>query len=345
MVSLSPRTASVSPKTLTTTSTSGSYTTEGTSTIPLNRSATRLRGFAQFRNLNSPVQLSSTLSPRTPTYRFASTLATSPNPEGQVLVVRDDDSPVSPKQTKHLSVNWMPQVGGKHTSIPRDPMTPETTPVTPIENANDQSNSRSIPRSQPAKQKVHENLPLRCATDVDTTKAQSDSDEDRNRGLDSPITKEDSKDLPTVRLIPHFEISASKPSLNFPIITRTLSEKDTILKIGRYSGREGQTPVESESRNSSNIGFKSKVVSRRHCELWCEDGEWFIKDVKSSSGTYLNHVRLSPASTESRPFPVKDGDIVQLGVDFKGGEDMIFRCVKIRIECNRSWQTQLNNFK
>jgi hypothetical protein len=47
---------------------------------------------------------------------------------------------------------------------------------------------------------------------------------------------------------------------------------------------------------------------------------------------------------ESRPFPVSDGDLVQLGIDFKGGEEVIFRCVKIRIEINRGWQKSLNSF-
>lgn len=42
---------------------------------------------------------------------------------------------------------------------------------------------------------------------------------------------------------------------------------------------------------------------------------------------------------------MNDGDVVQLGIDFRGGEEMIFRCVKIRIECNRGWQKALNNFK
>lgn len=46
----------------------------------------------------------------------------------------------------------------------------------------------------------------------------------------------------------------------------------------------------------------------------------------------------------SRLYTVKDGDIVQLGIDFRGGEEMIFRCVRIRIECNRSWQQQPNEF-
>ena len=69
-----------------------------------------------------------------------------------------------------------------------------------------------------------------------------------------------------------------------------------------------------------------------------------MKDVKSSSGTFLNHVRLSAPGVESRPYPVNDGDVVQLGIDFKGGEEVIFRCVKIRVECNRGWQKSLNSF-
>jgi pSer/pThr/pTyr-binding forkhead associated (FHA) protein len=115
--------------------------------------------------------------------------------------------------------------------------------------------------------------------------------------------------------------------------------------VGRYSERETQPNQPANLSTAAPVGFKSKVVSRRHCEFWAQDGEWFIKDVKSSSGTFLNHVRLSSPGTESKPFPVKNGDIVQLGIDFKGGEEMIFRCVKIRIEVNRAWQTGINSFK
>jgi pSer/pThr/pTyr-binding forkhead associated (FHA) protein len=75
------------------------------------------------------------------------------------------------------------------------------------------------------------------------------------------------------------------------------------------------------------------------------NGQWHIKDVGSSSGTFLNHMRLSQPNMVSRLYTIKDGDIVQLGIDFRGGEEMIFRCVRIRIECNRSWQQQPNEFK
>lgn len=152
---------------------------------------------------------------------------------------------------------------------------------------------------------------------------------------------------PSIRLSSYYDPRASRPSLTFSPITRTLPNGTEIIRVGRYSERDNQ-PLASVTGNQPSaapVGFKSKVVSRRHCEFWYENGKWYIKDVKSSSGTFLNHIRLSPPSQESKAFPVNDGDIVQLGIDFKGGEEMIFRCVKMRLELNRGWQNKPNSFK
>jgi E3 ubiquitin-protein ligase DMA1/2 len=151
--------------------------------------------------------------------------------------------------------------------------------------------------------------------------------------------------LPTIRFFPHQEIRNGRPSLNFSPISRTLPSEHSIIRVGRYSEREGVPSANPTGPSDAPVGFKSKVVSRKHCEFSFLDGQWQIKDVASSSGTFLNHIRLSQPNTESRLFPIKDGDIVQLGIDFRGGEEMIFRCVKIRIECNRAWQKKANNFK
>ncbi|OAL31826.1 hypothetical protein AYO22_00696 [Fonsecaea multimorphosa] len=150
--------------------------------------------------------------------------------------------------------------------------------------------------------------------------------------------------LPTIRFFPHQEIRNGRPSLNFSPISRTLPNEHSIIRVGRYSEREGVPAANPTGPSDAPVGFKSKVVSRKHCEFSFLDGQWQIKDVASSSGTFLNHIRLSQPNTESRLFPIKDGDIVQLGIDFRGGEEMIFRCVKIRIECNRAWQKKPNNF-
>lgn len=149
---------------------------------------------------------------------------------------------------------------------------------------------------------------------------------------------------PTIRFSQHQDPRAPRPSLMFTPLGRTLPTGTEVIKVGRYSERETAPNQPANMSTAAPVGFKSKVVSRRHCEFWVEEGQWFIRDVKSSSGTFLNHVRLSPPNTESRPYPVKDGDIVQLGIDFKGGEEMIFRCVKIRVEVNRGWQAGLNSF-
>ncbi|EMC97814.1 hypothetical protein BAUCODRAFT_67140, partial [Baudoinia panamericana UAMH 10762] len=151
---------------------------------------------------------------------------------------------------------------------------------------------------------------------------------------------------PSIRFTPHSDIHSSRPSLHFPATSRTLKHPTAIVRVGRFSERDNTLSQIQGGGDPSNlpVGFKSKVVSRRHCEFWCTNGQWYIKDVKSSSGTFLNHVRLSPPGQESRPFEVNDGDTVQLGIDFKGGEEVIFRCVKIRIECNRGWQKSLNAY-
>ncbi|KAF3895058.1 RING finger protein [Trichophyton interdigitale] len=136
----------------------------------------------------------------------------------------------------------------------------------------------------------------------------------------------------------------SRPSLPFAPMTRTITDESTIIKVGRYSEREGIPPEGAAGSSSAPVGFKSKVVSRKHCEFSFIGGQWHIKDVGSSSGTFLNHMRLSQPNVPSRQYAVRDGDIVQLGIDFRGGEELIFRCVRIRIECNRMWQQRANQF-
>lgn len=167
----------------------------------------------------------------------------------------------------------------------------------------------------------------------------------RATAADGKTEEVDETHPPTIRFYPHQELPNGRPSLHFSPIVRTLPSYSSVIKVGRYSEREGVPIANPTSPSDAPVGFKSKVVSRKHCEFSFVNGSWHIKDAASSSGTFLNHVRLSQPNQVSRLFPVKDGDVVQLGIDFKGGEEMIFRCVKIRIECNRSWQQRPNKYK
>ncbi|KAL4079865.1 hypothetical protein V8B97DRAFT_2002289 [Scleroderma yunnanense] len=144
-----------------------------------------------------------------------------------------------------------------------------------------------------------------------------------------------------IRLVPHLD---SRRTLRFEPITRDLKDDDPPLRIGRFTDRAGAGLAAQNLLNSNKLAFKSKVVSRAHAEIWIENGRFYIRDTKSSSGTFLNHLRLASAGHESKPFQLRDGDILQLGVDYQGGSEDIYKSVKIRVEVGREWQAAANAF-
>ncbi|KAI6097780.1 SMAD/FHA domain-containing protein [Pisolithus sp. B1] len=137
-----------------------------------------------------------------------------------------------------------------------------------------------------------------------------------------------------IRLVPHLD---SRRTLRFEPITRDLKDDDPPLRIGRFTDRPGLNLAAQNALNSSKLAFKSKVVSRAHAEIWLESGSLL-------QGQFLNHLRLAAAGHESRPFQLRDGDILQLGVDYQGGSEDIYKSVKIRVEVGREWQASANAF-
>lgn len=55
------------------------------------------------------------------------------------------------------------------------------------------------------------------------------------------------------------------------------------------------------------IGF-NKMISRSHCKISRSGSQYFLSDLQSANGTYVNHVRLQP----NQPQLIKGGDIVRL---------------------------------
>lgn len=122
------------------------------------------------------------------------------------------------------------------------------------------------------------------------------------------------------------------PSLEFSPIWRTPPTGREIIRVGRYSEVEYQSNPPSHVPSAVPIGFKTKVASGRHCIIWYKDKQWYIKDTKSSSSTFLNYIRLSASGKESKPFNIKHRDIIPFGINFQGGENSVSRAAKLRIE-------------
>ena len=56
-------------------------------------------------------------------------------------------------------------------------------------------------------------------------------------------------------------------------------------------------------------GGKKAGVSRQHGRLMYQDGQWYIEDLDSTNGTYLNGVQLPP----NQPTNINPGDYLRLG--------------------------------
>jgi len=79
-----------------------------------------------------------------------------------------------------------------------------------------------------------------------------------------------------------------------------------------------------------DIVLNRPAISRLHCEIH-EDltlGQWTIEDKESSNGTFLNGERLKPL----QPYPLKDGDIIDIAPLYRGGIRLRFELLEVTEE-------------
>lgn len=90
------------------------------------------------------------------------------------------------------------------------------------------------------------------------------------------------------------------------------------LKLGRpvmgngTSSANGLASKLDPQVKPDNGNFDSRVLSRNHASLSCDakSGKIYIRDLKSSNGTFLNGVRIGQTEVE-----LKVGDVIDLGTD------------------------------
>jgi FHA domain len=119
------------------------------------------------------------------------------------------------------------------------------------------------------------------------------------RNMDPPVQANES--LAVLALLP-LNGTFERKQINVPF-------QPGILKVGRQTNAKTvPTPV--------NGHFDSKVLSRSHAEVWADrNGKIWIRDVKSSNGTFVNGQRLSPENRDSEPHELREHDTLELGID------------------------------
>ncbi|XP_023336582.1 sarcolemmal membrane-associated protein [Eurytemora carolleeae] len=82
---------------------------------------------------------------------------------------------------------------------------------------------------------------------------------------------------------------------------------NTPIKIGRtHKDEKGET---------DNGYFDSKVLSRGHAVISYENSRFYIQDLGSSNGTFINNIRLNRSGEESKQTEIYSGDILRFGSD------------------------------
>ncbi len=89
---------------------------------------------------------------------------------------------------------------------------------------------------------------------------------------------------------------------------------DCIYLVNKINGRlinvkkEGLIIGRNAPTEEGKILDSKKQVGRQHCKIICHDNRYYLKDLKSTNGTYLNGKKI-PAMKE---ILLKDGDVIKI---------------------------------
>ena len=84
------------------------------------------------------------------------------------------------------------------------------------------------------------------------------------------------------------------------------------LVVTESEGEARTYPVASEPlaigrADTCQVILGDTYVSQMHARVFPRDGEWFVEDLGSTNGTYLNRVKVT------QPSPVQVGDEIRIG--------------------------------
>ncbi|QSZ31270.1 hypothetical protein DSL72_000833 [Monilinia vaccinii-corymbosi] len=115
---------------------------------------------------------------------------------------------------------------------------------------------------------------------------------------------------------PQGQPAEGEPMLYLLSMNGTFDHKRISVPFYPDSLRIGRQTNAKTVPSPANGFFDSKVLSRQHAEIWADrSGKIWIRDVKSSNGTFVNGARLSAENKDSDPHELQSQDHLELGID------------------------------
>jgi len=124
-----------------------------------------------------------------------------------------------------------------------------------------------------------------------------------------------------VRYPERFERKAQPPQAALQLWTETIGEK-MLYTIHQPNIRLGRSSSSRQSEIEIDLSRfdQQRVISRYHASIELKNDQYYLVDHHSHNGTWLNGVALTPET----PYPLRNGDKIQLGSQRPHGIQIIF---------------------
>lgn len=160
-------------------------------------------------------------------------------------------------------------------------------------------NKESIPYT--IKKETIEEKAIADTTDIDTTNVNNISE------CTSDLLYNENNVTNNTVLLTDYIGESKRHLLSLKLIRKEDTEQ---LSAPEHIQPEKYPFVIGNSEESSDCCIESRVVSRIHLRIAKTDDKYYIEDMNSTNGTYINEKRLSPLCTE----PINNNDILKIAI-------------------------------
>ena len=94
---------------------------------------------------------------------------------------------------------------------------------------------------------------------------------------------------------------------NYTAILKNIKNRNSVKLGVKSKYRIGSGPIVVGRGADCDISILDQYLSQKHFEIYCKSAKWYLKDLKSKNGTFVNGARAK------KPVLLEDEDVISFG--------------------------------